>query len=286
MRQSWIAAGWMLVLGLALAPPARPSVAKHHAPAPATARPAAVAADDDVVFDDLMLELTPERLDAVLRGLVAAQAVADGRAGLVAQQRALEAHGEALHAAQGADIDASLARQDSVRACLAAGYRAATDGHARELRAHAQVDAAFAQQMTIFAMERAQAEARGDTAQARRLTEHFTALTAPTPAESLRVEARCGPLPALSPAAAEMDSLRAAGAEIARRVRAMDAAALPAGAKASGLDENQFTIARDRVAIFLGRTPVGPSHGAGFSAVERAALSARRAALLAALPNP
>jgi hypothetical protein len=285
----------VLIASLTTAPPthaatgraARATAGKPKAPAAGAVHDGDTTATkgEDVVFDDIMVELNGDRLDAVLKGLDAARGASAGRADLVAEQQRFIAQEDSLRTAHGAEIDEAHEKHQAVVIQIEQGYRAVAAKHQAELKARGETDHAFRQETTILSMRLAQAQAKGDTTEANRLQAQIQAMSAPTSAESLAVRAKYGPPPPLHPLEAQLTSYGRHAREDTDAIQAMDARALRAATAASGLDENQFTKARERITTYLALARAkAPQHG--FSTEELIALRAHRAALDAALGIP
>lgn len=230
----------------------------------------------NVRFDRTVVELTPARLDGIVKALEAASA---GPAG--AKRKALQAELDAaearLNELQG---DPSLSRaQDSERewkSCRQEAYQSIVS--ARAEKEGAGITTKWMKATREHNERIAAAHARGDSVHAAALTDStylvMANVIAPTAADSAAVDKRCGKPPRISRRVAERDSLRVAVRELEDEIRALDEDAEDEMARASGLTATQLAMARERLTMF-----VRENSTCGFTKAELDAIAARRAEL-------
>lgn len=248
------------------------TVVKRAAGGPAT------GGGNGVEFTDELLELEGERLEKVIAGLEAGDAVLAGRAGLVARRQKLDAEADDIVARQGAALDAARTRRDEIEYCRQEFLSERAAARQEELDRSVLTDPALRERFMELGLRVAEAMAEGDTAEAAKAQGELAALSGPTRADSLAARQKCGPLPPIHPAQAKVDSLRGLVAGIDRQLRANDEKSIAAQVEASGLTARQFAMARERLVLWLEavRAKREPN---GFGAAELAALAERRARL-------
>lgn len=234
------------------------------------------AACRTVTFDRTVVELTPARLDGIVKALDAVYAGPNGakRRDLQTQLDAAEARLEELQ------NDESLARaEDSQREwknCRQEAYQEIMS--ARMEKEGAGITPKWMKAMREHNEKIAAAQARGDSAKAAALTDStwlvMSNVVAPTAADSAAVEKRCGKPPRVSRRVAERDSLRVAVREMEDEIRGMDEDAEDDMLKASGLTATQLAMARERLTMY-----VKQNRTCGFTKAEVDAIAARRAEL-------
>ena len=171
-------------------------VKKRVGQAAESATPAPASVGEPVAFDDVVLELTAERIASVGAGKAAGRKAREAPDGPVAirerterldarQAAIYEKHVEDINAWDGRRMEAERCR-DSIMVEIADGKRATS---AEE----------FLAQNRQLALDVARAQQRGDTAEVARLMRKLEASQQPTRADSLAAERSCG-VPAPPPA--------------------------------------------------------------------------------------
>lgn len=237
---------------------------------------------EDVKFDDVMLELTPQRLDQVLKGLRARRAALDGRGGepsvnaLRSQRDAASQQATALRSSHGAEMDAYHQRNDQVRNCREGAFQNKSDARREASGERAMTDPTFMQKISELTQRVQEAQARGDTAAARRLVEEVNNLVAaPTKEDSVAVDRQCGRPPAPPPSVARLDSLQALEARNSERLRQREKEADSLAVRGSGLTAEQMAMAVERAEMYVAQIASESPHR-GFTGTELSALDARR----------
>jgi len=233
----------------------------------------------------VMLELTPQRLDQVIKGLRARRAVLDGRNGapsvgaLVSRRDAARKDASELRDKSGDAIAAYQSRESEVRQCREEAFRDKQSAREAANRDRAMSDPDFMMKLAELSQRLSEAQARGDTAAVRRLTEEFqNTYAAPTKADSVAVDRQCGRPPAPPPALARLDSLQALEARFTEQLRQREMEADTVGVQGSGLTAQQQAMAMERAEMYLSQSSAEVTYR-GFTKVELDALHARRAEL-------
>ena len=230
----------------------------------------------NVTFDRTTVELTPARLDGIVKALNAANDGPNGakRRELRSQLDAAEARLEELR------NDQSLQKaEDSQREYKSCRQDAFQEIVNKRMEAEGQgLMTKYMQAMRVHNEKIAAAQAKGDTIKANALQDStwqvMMTVVTPTAADSVAVAKKCGNPPRVSRRVAERDSLAVAVREMNDELRAMDEDAEDAMLKASGLTATQFAAARERLTVFMRL-----KGNCGYTKVEVDAISARRAEL-------
>jgi hypothetical protein len=229
-----------------------------------------------VSFDRTVVELTPTRIDAIVKALGTVYAGPKGakRRSLQSQLDAAEAR---LHELQNDEsISKAEESQREWKSCRQDAYQAIVN--ARVEKEGAGIMTKWMKAMREHNEKISAAQARGDSVGAAALTDStqlvMVNVVAPTAADSAMVEKRCGKPPRISKRVAERDSLRVVVREMEDEIRAMDEDAEEEMIKASGLTATQLAMARERLTTF-----VKENRTCGFTKAEVDAIAARRAEL-------
>lgn len=253
-----------------------------------TKGPAGGAAAKPPVYDDVILELTAPRVDALLKGLEASARVlaADGGvAAVLAQREAIEAQLPALRERAGAVSGGYYNARDRWSGCEDDTREALEKTHEAEVRkvmAAMIADPARAgergRNAAALQQELANAVASGDSVALRKvMVEYYKVWGIDMTKDDAIVLSKCGAAPAKPQAMVELDRANARKDSLDVRARAIETRAVLQGSRASGLSEQQFAMARERAQMAVTGTR------SRFSQAELAALDARKSELLAFL---
>lgn len=256
--------------------------AKSAATGEASRRSGATAAleGQDVAFDDATLELTPELLDQVIRGLQAGQAANTGQliVALADERDKLANEAADLHSKHGTAIDAHNGRRSDVDRCRDDAFRVQGDAREKALQQRALTDPAFRAKVMAMTMKLGEAQAKSDTTALRTFEREFRILSGENKADTARVDSKCGA--AIPPHAMDLriQSLHAQARELDQKVRDVEQQATEDEAKAAGMTVRQFGMARERIVMYLARVKAN-SQQRGLTSTELKALEARRSTL-------
>jgi hypothetical protein len=202
-----------------------------------------------VAFDSVVLELTPARISKVIAGKHAARQIADGPNGPAALQRRLEpldARQAQIYAKHVAEINALDEKRQGIERCRDSAMSALAD---RKLGTSTQADQ---QKLMQLGMAVAVANSRGDTAQARRLTDQLQRSRAPSAADSAAARQQCGSAP--TPAVVqEWLDLKAQIETLQQQIVVANQAIIDAEQETSGMTPRQMAVACERIQLFLNR---------------------------------
>lgn len=236
---------------------------------------------EPVVFNDVIIELTPATLDKVITGLKASRARlggASGRQALVAKRdKAADDAAELLNR-HGVEIDRHNEKRDRIEQCRNEDLGQREAKRQEDLSQRAMTDPELRDKVMALSMKAAELQSRGDSAGLRDLEKEMRSLTAATKADSAAVDKACGILPARHPMDARIRALQAEQASYDRQIRDLEEAAATEEARASGLPARQFAMARERIEMYLARVKSN-SRQHGLTTPELQALNARRADL-------
>ncbi len=249
---------------------------------PTTAAPSAPGAPP--TFDETLLELNAGQLDHVLAGFKAARGANQGRGELVARKAKLQDEAGALSEKFGPAIDAAQRKHNDAERCWREELDQRQEANQKAIEQKMRSDPAMQQKMMAMATQLGQAQARGDTAAMLRIQAEF-GLSGLTHADTLAAQQKCGAMPPLHPAQAQIESLQDQVRKVDADLRAMDGKSMAAQTKASGLTAAQFAMARERIEMYLAAAKGSPRPG-GFSESELAALGAHQDELAALLEAP
>jgi hypothetical protein len=236
----------------------------------------------EVEFDDVVLELTNDRLDHIVAAFEAAQAASAGRPELARRLEQVKQQRSALWDKEGDRVRARRNQRDEVQVCLHDGYREAQDRRAQEYANQALTDPTIREKYTRAAAENNAAAAKGDSAAIGRIMQTFHEVSAPTRDDSLAVQRKCGGLPPRLPAEDKLDALDQQSASLEEQIRAIDEKVAEAQAEHGGLDRQQWSMAIERIEMYLSAVRAKQSPR-GFSPAELDALEKHLQQLKAAV---
>ena len=239
-------------------------------------------------FDNTMLELNPQVVARLIKGLDARSAMrgAGGQTAAALRQRSSAASDEAAsinnqHSDDRADwVNANGAAEN----CVSEELNNVEQRHAQEMQqrfmgmtgVNTPEKTKFMQDWTTAGQEAQQAAAANDTAGLRRAQEKLNKLMGVDPrADSAKARATCH-VPAVPAWMRRADSLAAVSDTLAVRARAAEGAGNAAAARAAEMTPEQFAMAAERAEGFVALQAAG-NVGSGyvFTQIEEQALTAR-----------
>ena len=271
----------------------------------------AAPVDEKVVFDDVVLELTGERLDHLLAAFDKARAINAPRPGLVEKLNKAGDERQAIDEKHGEKVRDLQRKRGDVEVCYHDGYSEAESRRLMEYKDKALTDPVILQKYQKAAAENNAAAAAGDSAALARINAVFKEVASPTREDSANVRKKCGPIPARLPEEIRMEQLDKEMASINQQIYEIDRQVAKAQSEQGGLTEQQWGMAIERIQMYLsatsdrsakssdssGKSSKGSSGGSGsgsgagsgvpavrgFTTVEVEALEARLERLRAAL---
>ncbi len=258
--------------------------AKGKAAQAAAQKPANQAgkAGRDVEFDDTVRELAGDLLDKLIACRKAAEATTKGRPALVERRDAIPREINELSGKHGGAIFENANKRGEVDNCMGMALQEIKDRKVQEEQQRILANPASAEKLLKLSAAMNDAQLKGDTATVNRIMKEVDALYAPTHADTLVAEKKCGPMPALHPAKVKIDALEKELAEIDQKIRDMDKKALKIQVEKCGMTEGQIAMAWERIELYLQRLKHN-QEPSGFSSTELKALAERKDALATAV---
>jgi DNA repair exonuclease SbcCD ATPase subunit len=219
-------------------------------------------------FDNVILELTPARVAKLIAGKRAGQQLANVPGGLVAfrtQLSTLEERQSKIYETEVEKINAWDEKRRAAENCRDSVLIALKEKKSN------WSDPQVMQKMQQLAMAIATAQAKGDTAEARRLAEQVQQLSAPSPSDSADARRGC-PVPAPTGLVKQYLDLQTQIESLREQIAKLEQAVRLAEQTASGMDERQLAMACERARMFI-QNMRNQQNQAGFTAIEVAALN-------------
>lgn len=239
-------------------------------------------------YDDVIIELTAPRVDALLKGLEASQAVltADGGIPAILKEReALEAQITTLNDRASAVSSGYYSARDRWSSCKSDAQDALEKTHEDEVRkataamiANPQIAAERGRYAATYQQDLAKAVAANDSVAMKKvMTDYYKIWGIDLTKDDAIIASKCGAVPPKPQAMVDLDRANARKDSLDVKARAIETRAVLAGSKASGLSEQAFAMARERAQMAVTGTRTRFSKG------ELAAIDAKKAELLAYL---
>jgi hypothetical protein len=203
--------------------------------------------NDQVVFDDVVLELTGDRIERVVEAFQAAGTAAAGRAALVEKlNKAGQERSEYLEKHE-AEIAQVRNARGEVETCLNDHYHEARDQKMQEYAQRALTDPALREKYTKVAAQYNQAAMSGDSTAIAKAREAMYEEVLPSAADSARIQAECGPVPPPTPAEKKLESMDGQIESLNNQIRDMDNAVAENQAKETQMNPQQFGMTLERI---------------------------------------
>ena len=236
-------------------------------------------------YDDVIIELTAPRVDALLKGLEASQAVLTANGGIPAilrEREALETQISTLNDRASAVSSGYYNAQNRWSSCENDAQDALSKKHEDEVRkataamiANPQIAAERGRNASVYQQELAKAVADNDSVAMKKATANYYKIWGvDLSKDDAFIAAKCGAVPAKPQAMIDLDRATARRDTLDIKARAIETRAVLAGSTASGLTEQQFAMARERAQMAVTGTRTRFSKG------ELAAIDAKKAELL------
>ena len=229
------------------------------------------AAAQQIKFDNVILEITPDRINKLLAAKQASKPVIDGPNGPSAINTTIIQVEARQTAIAEKEVDAIQTWEQKLRDhrnCLDSALIAIADRARDQLMARAMSDPRFMQLTQALLV----AQQKGDTAAVRKLAGQLERLKAPTSADTAAAAKQCGASPAaLGPVKQwadlrdQVDTLRAQLTASEDAIRAMEA-------RLSGMETRQIAMMCERIRMYAEQLR-NKSKVAGFSASEQQTLT-------------
>jgi len=217
---------------------------------------------DDVVFDNVVVELTGERVDKIVAAFQKASAEGTARRELVDQYNAKNTEQtETLNKNEEAIRNLRNKRSD-VETCYQDGLKKITERKAMAL-AENPMDPQRLQKNAQLAAEYNAAAAKGDSAAIQKLQSALAGEGAASKEDSAAVRKTCGSPPPKSAAELRLDALDREIASLSEQIRKFDERIAKAQAKEGSLTQQQWSVAMERVTMYDAGTKSKDNDGGG-----------------------
>jgi hypothetical protein len=218
---------------------------------------------DDVVFDNVVVELTNDRVAKVVAAFQKASAEGAARPQLQDQYNQKNAERNEVTNKNGEALNALREKRGEVDRCYQDNYRKITERKTQDLAANPMDPARLAKNAKLAAENNA-AAAKGDSAAIQRMQTALNAEMFPSKEESLAVRKSCGPPPPKSAVEQRIDTLDKDIASLSEELRKFDERIAKAQAKEGSLTQQQWSVAMERVTMYDAATKQSKgSDGAG-----------------------
>lgn len=227
-------------------------------------------------FDNETLELTPERLDKLIKGKEAVRAFAEGPngpEGLRQKLAPIDERRTKLYEKLVDKINKWDARRMEIERCVADSLSERGDKKRAEFERRMQSDPAMLQKMMQLGVRMAQAQQKGDAAEMQRIQKELLGDQAPSASDSAEVKRKCGD-PTPPPDVAEYLSLDQAVKQLEQAISKAEQTVRDMESTETGMNNRQLAIACDRIRAALERLKKKMAE-VGMSPVEWQALKER-----------
>jgi len=237
-----------------------------------------------VEYDEVVLELTNDRVEHILAAFKAAGEAGAGRAALVDKLNKLNDERSAIWDKNYEAIQKTQSKRSDVQTCYHDGYQAAQERRTEEYTKRALTDPALLAKFQRAAAENNAAAAKGDSAAMNRIMQVMHEETAPTPEDSVKVRKECGPLPPRSAAEEKVEALDKQITSLNDQIATVDENVAKAQATAGGMNDQQWAQALERLRAYpLNGSNSSKSPPCGFSKAESEAIEKHREQIRAVL---
>jgi predicted nucleic acid-binding Zn-ribbon protein len=206
---------------------------------------------NDVVFDNVVVELTNARVENIVAAFEKAKQAGAGRSALVEQLNQKNEERGKLMDKEGDAMSALRNKRDDINQCNQEGYSKAKDRKMEEYSKRAMSDPQLMAKFAKIAQENNAAVARGDSAAAARANNGILAEMLPSSEDSAAIRKSCGALPPKSAAEIRLEGLEKEIASLDEQLRAFDQKVAKAQAKEGGLTDQQWGVALERTQMYM-----------------------------------
>ena len=210
------------------------------------------SSNNKVVFDDVTVELTEERVQSIVTAYQKSAEAGAGRPALVAKRdqtndeksKILDKEGDAIRELQN--------KRDDVQTCYGHEYQAAQERRAHEYTQKVMSgDPALLEKNRKLAQEYNAAVQKGDSAATAKAQAALNGEVVPTREDSLQIRQKCGSPPPKSAAEKRLEDLDKQLASLDEQIRDIDKKVAAAQAKTGGLTTQQWGMATERIQMYL-----------------------------------
>jgi hypothetical protein len=216
------------------------------------ASPQAQAAEEQVVFDDLILELTEERIGAVLAACGRVAAVSGGRPPLVARLDKANEERSKLFDKYEEKIRNDQNKRDEVEGCRHQELSAIRDRKMQEYSQRALTDPALRDKYAKLAMQYNAAAAQGDSTAIQTMQDAMAEEVLPSKEDSAKVWKDCGTMPPVSAEEKKLDAFDKEIASLNEQIRAIDQKiAAEQSSEKGAFTREQWAMAIERIQMYV-----------------------------------
>lgn len=204
---------------------------------------------EPVKFDDVVLEITADRINKLIAAKRAAKQYADGPNGPGTHEvkiGSLDARQAAIYEKQVDNINTWDEKRREHENCLDSAFSDLRD-QARDRTPDPQ----SMQKVMQLGQAMAAAQQRGDTAEARRILEALEKQKAPTKADTLEAQKTCGPVPAQSPIIKQWYDLKAQLDTLGKLRAAAEDTLRAVEQRMSGMNPRQSAVFCERIKAYI-----------------------------------
>lgn len=207
---------------------------------------------EPVKFDNVVLEITPDRINKLIAAKRAAKQFAEGPNGPQAYEakvESLDARQAAIYAKEVNNINNLEAKRQERERCLDSAFSALRD----KANAHSPQSLNDPQMQKFMQMgqQMAMAQARGDTAEVRKIVAQLEKMKQPTKADTLAAQNACGPVPVQSPIIKQWYDLKAQLDTLGKQKAAAEDSLRAMEQRISGMDERQGAVFCERIKAYI-----------------------------------
>jgi len=206
-------------------------------------------AGEPVVFTNVVLEITPDRVNKLVAAKQAAKPLVEGAGGPAAIQAGIDQRDARQTAIYEKEVEAINAWDQKLRDhrnCLDSAFIALADQGRNQLMARAMSDPRFIQLSQALLL----AQQKGDTAGVRKLAEQLDRLKQPSSVDTATAVKQCGPPPPPSAVVKEWADLKAQIDSLRTRLAAVEDTIRATEERVSGMNAQQMAMLCERVHIY------------------------------------
>lgn len=207
--------------------------------------------ENTVVFDDVVVELTGERLERIIATYKSAQAAGAGRPALVEKLNKARDERSKHMDKHGDEIQKVREKRDEADRCRNDGLTEMKNRKMEEYSQKALSDPAIRDKYTKIAQQYNAAAARGDSAAIKSAQDAMLSVVMPTHDDTMDVYRKCPSVPAPLPSEAQLEALDKQIASLSDQIRQVDEKVSEAQAEQGGMTREQFGMAAERIQMYL-----------------------------------
>ena len=242
--------------------------------------------NETIVFDDLVLELTGERLERIVTTYKSAKAAGADRPALVEKlNKTNEERGNHLEKNEEA-IRKVREKRDDVEQCRHEKLDEMVNQKMQAYSQNALTDPTIREKFAKIAQRHNAAAMGGDSVAIKSAQDEMMAVIMPSREDTLGVYKKCDPMPPPLPAEGKLEDLDKQIASLSEKIRKVDEKISEAQAEHGEMTREQFAMAAERIQMYLSwRQSKSYSKSAtrGFTSEEIKALEEYLEKLLAAM---